>query len=445
MAYPTFVAVGTASGGTGTTTPGLPSGFAGDDLHLLFTNTKRAEAQVSVPGFTFLDAAIPTADNKISVFYRHAVAGDTAPTVPDSGDHTYSVIIGLRNPNGGQCVIETDATAAVSTATTAVSWPAVTTAGIERFIVHALADGRDATGARFSGQTNADLLNLTERFDNGITSNDGGGLVIVTGEDAAAGSTGNTTGTLTSATQALITIAIYAPGGGGTDATANGQTLTYNWSLIPGTASGQVNATANGQVLPFSYSLIAGNTNGEQNRTAAGQSLPMAWTLIPGSATAGGNATASGQTLGYTWSSVPGAAAGVRNGTTSGQILTASWSLIPGSASGNNILPAKRLQVFYYYEPEATEPDAPKQKRKVTRKAVKQAIRQLPEWAAQYYRQESLAEVVEDLPDAVPMPSIPDAKAQTYYIDMIALWLEQRAQAERDDEEDVGALLLAAA
>lgn len=212
MALPTIVGVGTPAGGTGSVAPGLPSGWAADDCHVLITNTKRAETQVSVSGFTFFAAAIPTGDNKVSVFLRNAQSGDAAPTVPDSGDHTYAVIIGFRNPNGGTCTVDAAfASAVVNAASGSVSWPDLTTPGADRMILHALADGRDATGARFSGQTNANLANLAEQFDNGITSNGGGGLVIVTGEKATAGAIGNTTGTLTSATQALLTISIEAP------------------------------------------------------------------------------------------------------------------------------------------------------------------------------------------------------------------------------------------
>ncbi len=239
MTLPTFVAVGAPSGGTGAVTPGLPAGWAADDCHALVTNTKRAEAQVSVTGYTFYAAAIPTGDNKVSVFLRNAQSGDAAPTVPDSGDHTYAVIIGFRNPNGGTCTVDASfAAAVVNAASTAVSWPDLTTPGADRMVLQVLADGLDATGARFSGQTNANLSNLAERFDNGITSNGGGGLVIVTGEKATAGAIGNTAGTLTSATQALLTISIEAAGSGSqaiTGALFTDSQAFYGATVAPGT------------------------------------------------------------------------------------------------------------------------------------------------------------------------------------------------------------------
>ncbi len=269
MAFPTVVGVGTPASGTSSVSPGLPSGWAADDLHLLTVNNKRAETLSTPTGFTLVDNAVPTADNKVTAFERNAVGGDGAPLVPDPGDHLYAVIMGLRNPSGGTLVIEAVAKSVVSVASTSVTWPSVTTLGPDRLIVHLMADGRDAVGARFSGEANANLANLTERFDNGVTSNDGGGLIIVTGEMASAGATGTTTGTLSvAATQALLTIAIVAPtgGAGGQNITAALVTNSQTFSgavISPGAAAISGGLVTNAQAfygatVSASYSIVGG-------------------------------------------------------------------------------------------------------------------------------------------------------------------------------------------
>lgn len=95
-----------------------------------------------------------------------------------------------------------------SAASTSVSWPSVTTSGNNRLILNLLGDPRDATGARLSAATNASLATVTERVDTGFTAGLGGGLAIVSGHLETAGSTGSTTGTLVSAEQGLITVAL---------------------------------------------------------------------------------------------------------------------------------------------------------------------------------------------------------------------------------------------
>lgn len=206
-----IVGVGTASGGTGATTPGLPSGWAPGDTQYLFHQSKRLESVTAPAGWTEFVRSTPTADNKLVVFTRVAELGDTAPTVADTGDHGYAVILGLR---GANLVAETPAADQQNTASTAASFPSVSTGGADRLIIHAAADGTDATGARISGAANSNLFGVVEQFDNGITSNDGGGLVIITGGANVTGAIGNTTATYSVATvQARITFAVYSDTG----------------------------------------------------------------------------------------------------------------------------------------------------------------------------------------------------------------------------------------
>ena len=197
----------------------------------MFHNSKRLETVTAPAGWTEFDRSTPTGDNKLVIFKRVAQSGDTAPTVADTGDHGYAVIMGLR---GSNLVEETPVDGQVNTASTTATIPAVTTGGNERLIVMAAADGLDATGARFSGATNANLTSITEQFDNGITSNDGGGLVIVTGDKATAGSTGTGSGTYSSAVvQSWITFAVYNDAGGTEyNETLNSASYTFGGAAI---------------------------------------------------------------------------------------------------------------------------------------------------------------------------------------------------------------------
>jgi hypothetical protein len=83
---PTFVAVGapafTASNGA-TFAPGLPAGWAADDIHVLLIARGDNTAATSITNYT--NIATLTGNNtialRVEVWWRRAVAGDTAPTV----------------------------------------------------------------------------------------------------------------------------------------------------------------------------------------------------------------------------------------------------------------------------------------------------------------------------------------------------------------------------
>lgn len=233
-------------------------------------------------------------------------------------------------------VVDVVATSTAATATAAVSYPGVTTGGNNRLILHLLADARDAAGARFSGATNANLTNLVERLDDGTTQGSGGGLVILSGEKEIAGATGNTTGTLTSSTQARITVALkYAtedPIGGG--ATANGATITTTAALTSGSASATRSPTASGATITSSASLVPGAASASLNGNATGLTLSTSATITAGSASAGVNGSATGATISTSATGSFGSASGVQSPVANGDTLTTSASLTEGSASG---------------------------------------------------------------------------------------------------------------
>lgn len=441
MAVPTFVAVGTPAGGTGAVSPGLPSGWAADDLHILAVNNKRSESLSTPSGWTLIDNSVPTGDNKITLFKRTAVAGDAAPTVADPGDHCYAVIIGFRNPNGGACAVEATTAAnksQVNTASTAVSWPSITTAGADRMILHALSDGRDATGARFSGETNAALANLAERFDNGITSNDGGGLVLVTGEKAAAGAIGNTTGTLTSATQALLVIAIEAPGGAGSQSITGALFSNANTVYAATVSRGAVSVTGSlytdadtfyGATLSRGAVSISGAlvTDGDTFYGA---------TVSPGAVDIAAELVDDGDQF-FAASIVAGGAAQDIAGelvANDNEFFAASVTQPVIRRGWDDAGPRGPLLIYLYEDtPPEPLPSKPKRRRKVTRAAIETAV-SLP-WAGLWTAEEAR----QVLPQSVPVTfDTTGVTLDQEIILAIAMWLR-----DQEDDEDVLMLMTA--
>lgn len=256
MAIPSVVGLGTAANGTGNVVPTLPTGWAAGDLHVLVVNNKRSEALSTPSGWTLIGNSVPASGNKVTLFYRTAVGGDTDPTVTDPGDHLYAVIIGFR---GGTLAVNNNTASTIEPTNTAVTWPSLTTTYADQIIVNAMATDTDSTGAKFSGAANASLSSVTEQFDNTITSNAGGGLVIVTGGLATAGSTGTTTGTLsTSAIMALMTISVGVAGSAPTSASGSS------------TGAASVQATGAATVSSAASSAGAGTASGVGAATFAG-------------------------------------------------------------------------------------------------------------------------------------------------------------------------------
>lgn len=80
---PDFVGVGTASFSSTNgqnLTPGLPSGWADGDIHVLVGHRSDNTAATSLTGWTQLYAQNNTTAQRVEVWWRRAVAGDTAPT-----------------------------------------------------------------------------------------------------------------------------------------------------------------------------------------------------------------------------------------------------------------------------------------------------------------------------------------------------------------------------
>ena len=106
--------------------------------------------------------------------------------------------------------------------------------GLQRWIALVALIGcrsNDLAGANFSAWTNANLANLTERFDNGSTTGNGGGVGMATGENATPDAVGTTSATTSNAMRQGWVIAIRPATGTAYDAVLDTDSPVAHWKL----------------------------------------------------------------------------------------------------------------------------------------------------------------------------------------------------------------------
>jgi len=128
-------------------------------------------------------------------FYKVASGSESTMSVSNTGgyDHIYGVMLAFRGQATSSPI---NVTALNSSSGTSGSAAAVTTTVADCMVVNVVQWAQDATAGQSSSPANAGLTSVTEQFDGGTTSGNGGGITVITGFKAAAGSTGNTTFTL---------------------------------------------------------------------------------------------------------------------------------------------------------------------------------------------------------------------------------------------------------
>jgi hypothetical protein len=134
---------------------------------------------------------------------------ETAPSIADvaSDDAKVAGIIVIRNSTGLDAT-PTFSTVSAAAASTAVSWPDITTVTANSLIVHIMGCRIDSDGPKCSGYTNGALTELSERVDFHSVIGLGYGIVVAIGKKASVGAIGNTTATLaTASSQARMTLA----------------------------------------------------------------------------------------------------------------------------------------------------------------------------------------------------------------------------------------------
>lgn len=200
----TFVAAGTEAGGTGAVSPGLPAGWAEDDIFLLHIEGEGEDANADGQGDfggTLIGtvASAETGDSfatRHTFYWKRATASESAPTTDDAGNHTFAVITGWRgcitsgSPiNASQSSFEGGGAGGRDTSIEATG----VTSGVDNcMIVISVTNGDDVT---VSGWTNANLVSITEAVDVSTTAGTDGSIHVAYGILASAGASGTTTAT----------------------------------------------------------------------------------------------------------------------------------------------------------------------------------------------------------------------------------------------------------
>jgi hypothetical protein len=229
---PAYRAAGSANGGNAASyTVGWPTHVI-NDIALLFIESCGGQAVAAPTGFaavTNSPQATGTTTNgtRITVYWARATsAAMTNPTVTNPGDHFWAQIITYRGAVNTGNPWDVTGGGVKAAASTSVTVTGVTTSGPNKLIVQAVARDNDSASAAFSAQTNANLTNITERYDLGTALGNGGGLGVWDGVLATGSATGNTTATVTSSINAFLTIALLPPSGGAVPS-PNGKMLDW--------------------------------------------------------------------------------------------------------------------------------------------------------------------------------------------------------------------------
>lgn len=265
MAYPRYIGKSAFTSGTGALTVAALTGTQAGDIIVLFAES--ANQTISTPtGYSVLATQVGTGTVdtgggavRIATFYRILDdAADTTTTVADSGNHTTAIKMLFRDTSlasgGGFFVAATDTQ---GTASTSMTFPAVTTATDESLVILAVALDTDANStAEVGAVTNSNLSNITERHDQTVATQEGGGVAVITGEKATAGSTGTSTATgASSVTRAYHTISLSRIAAQTTTTDFKTVSTTTYFPIsdamrITAGASGTVTATSSGTFQP---------------------------------------------------------------------------------------------------------------------------------------------------------------------------------------------------
>lgn len=213
---PTVVSVGSAFSGTGVPTATLPGTHAANDILILCLQSSN-ESNVTVAGYTQLGpqngigAAATAGSTKLSIFWKRDGGSEAAPTIPDTGDHTYGVMFAVRGcPTNGDpfCI---GGQAWKFTASTTGTSDKGTTMMDNCLIVAIFGHAVDSASAQGSSPTNADLTSVTEQFDGATTDGTGGGIYVMSGAKATRGNFGACTVTWAASTVDVSTIITFIP------------------------------------------------------------------------------------------------------------------------------------------------------------------------------------------------------------------------------------------
>lgn len=213
---PSIVSVGTEFSSTGVPTATLPGTHTTNDILVLCIQTSNQDFTTPA-GYTQLgpknavgDAAAAGA-TKLCLYWKRDGGSESAPTLSDSGDHTYGVMFAVRGcPTIGD-PFRMLGQAWKFTASTTGTADIGTTRADNSLIVNIFAHAIDGAGAQGSSPTNSSLTSVTEQFDGSTADGTGGGIYIMSGVMATAGLVSASTVTWGSSTVDVSTTIAFVP------------------------------------------------------------------------------------------------------------------------------------------------------------------------------------------------------------------------------------------
>jgi hypothetical protein len=194
---PTVVGISAFSSSTAAPVLNLPANVANDIIILVIETSNE---NIATPtGYSQIGpqngigASATGGSVRGAVFWKRSNGAESDPTIADSGDHTASYALIVRGcPTSGDPFRFLGNVWKFTASTTGTS-PTGTTHIDNCLIMDVFFQAIDAGGAHASGHTNASLTNLTEQVDAGTAAAAGGGICIVTGTKATAGTVNATT------------------------------------------------------------------------------------------------------------------------------------------------------------------------------------------------------------------------------------------------------------
>jgi len=190
---PTIVSVGAEFTSTGVPTATLPGTHALNDILVLVIQQSNQADYAAPAGYTRLGpqngigVAVTAGSTKLCIFWKRDGGSESAPTLTDSGDHTYGVMLAVRGcPTVGD-PFRMLGQAWKFTASTTGTADMGTVRHDNALVVNIFAHALDQAGAAGSSPTNASLTSVTEQFDDSTTDGTGGGIYIMSGILAKAG------------------------------------------------------------------------------------------------------------------------------------------------------------------------------------------------------------------------------------------------------------------
>lgn len=213
---PTINSVGSGFSSTTAPTATLPGTVAADDILVLVLQS--SQQSIATPtGYAQLGpqngigAAAAAGSTRLGIFWKRAGSSESAPTIADSGDHTYGMMFAVRGcPTSGD-PFRMLGQAWKLTATTTGTADSGTVRTANSLVVSIFAHAVDSASAQGSSPTNASLGSVTEVFDGATTDGTGGGIYVMSGTVAEPGDVAASTVTWANSTVDLSTTIAFVP------------------------------------------------------------------------------------------------------------------------------------------------------------------------------------------------------------------------------------------